>query len=166
VARFPHIFVPNERVISTLWQRHGNKNMPQERKRRVKSKVARSCVTNGKRLFLRVPGDNRSREARRFRDIFDQLCVDLGGFDLLSEFQIQLCRRAAMLSLRLEEMEAASMVGEQVDWVLYGQLTDRFNRVSQRLGVERIARDVTMRPSVKDYIEHINSEPDEATDVN
>src|SRR5262245_21371287 len=104
-------------------------------KRQPKSKLARSKVSNGTRMFLRVPGDNRASEARRFRDIFDQLCVDTWGWDTMSEAQIQLARRCALISIKCEQLEAESMVNDgRIDLELYGKLTDRLGRCLQRLG--------------------------------
>jgi hypothetical protein len=154
VVDFPLSFAPFESANASCGNDLATQNMPRERRRNTKAKVARARVSNGSKLFL--PGvDGRSAIARRTRDIFDQLCADLGGFDLLSEAQTQLCRRAAMISIRCEEMEAESVAGQRMDLELYGKLTDRLGRVLQRLGIERTPRDVT--PSVKDYVEHINA---------
>ena len=62
----------------------------------AKSKLATSRVTNGSKFLPDV--DGRSAIARRARDIFDAICLDLGGHDQLSEAQTQLVRRAAMIS--------------------------------------------------------------------
>jgi hypothetical protein len=106
------------------------------RKVGVKSKSNSSQVTNGAKLWL--PGvDGRSAVARRTRDIFDQLCSDLGGHDHLSEAQTQLCRRAAMISISCEQMEADSAAGQRIDLDLFGKLTDRLGRTLQRLGIKR-----------------------------
>jgi hypothetical protein len=121
----------------------------------AKSKLASSRVTNGSKLFL--PGvDGRSAIARRARDIFDAICLDLGGHDQLSEAQTQLVRRAAMISIECEQMEARSAAGEPIDLDLFGKLTDRLGRTLQRLGIKRVPRDVT--PSVADYVAHINAD--------
>ena len=122
----------------------------------VKSKHASSRVTNHSRLFL--PGvDGRSAIARRTRDIFDAICSDLGGIDLMSEAQLQLCRRAAMISIQCEEMEARGVLGERIDLELFGRLTDRLGRVLQRLGIKRVPRDVALTPSVFAYVEHVKT---------
>ena len=44
----------------------------------------RSRVGNGTDLFVE-PTDRRSAAARRFKDIFNQIMIDLGGNDSLSE---------------------------------------------------------------------------------
>jgi hypothetical protein len=54
----------------------------------------RSALTNGNRLFvLEGNADGRSASYRRFKDVLEQILADLGGPDILSEGQRQLCRR-------------------------------------------------------------------------
>ena len=112
--------------------------------------TARSRVTNGRKLFL--PGvDGRSALARRFRDIAASLVSDLGGPSHLSEAQMQLIRRCATMSANCELLEAKAASGEEIDLELHGKLTDRLGRALQRLGLRRVARDVT--PNLRDYME-------------
>jgi hypothetical protein len=70
----------------------------------LKRGKGRSRVTNGSKLL--PLSDGRSVTARRFRDLYDGICGDLGGVDQLSEGQRQLARRAAMLSSESERQEA------------------------------------------------------------
>jgi hypothetical protein len=95
--------------------------------------------------------DGRSAPARRFHDVLQQIVSDLGGADRLSEGQRQLCRRAATLSMTAEGMEVHAVTGQPFDVDLYGQLTDRLGRCFQRLGLERVSRDVT--PRLEDYLQ-------------
>jgi hypothetical protein len=98
----------------------------------------RSAISNGSKMFaLGSNADGRSAAARRFKDILQQILADLGGTDILSEGQRQLCRRAATLSIQAESMEADAIAGKPFDTDLYGQLTDRLGRCLQRLGLER-----------------------------
>ena len=101
----------------------------------------RSRVTNGSTLF---PGDvdGRSAEAKRFRDVLSEILSDLCGSDSLSEGQRQLSRRAALLSVRGEAMEAAAVMGEAFDLAAYGSLTDQLGRCFNRLGLKRVARQI------------------------
>src|SRR5215470_17734055 len=111
----------------------------------------RSRVTNGSKLLPLA--DGRSVTARRFRDLFEEICGDLGGVDLLSEGQKQLARRAAMLSAECERLEALAARDERPsreNWKedlahkfevdTYGKLCDRLGRLFDRLGLERRAR--------------------------
>jgi hypothetical protein len=111
----------------------------------------RSKVSNGTTLFAPDTTDGRSSAGRRFRDILDEIHSDLGGIDHLSEGQRQLCRRAVTLSMTAEGMEAHAVTGQPFDVDLYGQLTDRLGRCFQRLGLERVAHDVT--PRLEDYLQ-------------
>ncbi|MGB6711653.1 MAG: hypothetical protein WBE85_16235 [Methylocella sp.] len=112
----------------------------------------RSALTNGNRLFvLEGNADGRSASYRRFKDVLEQILADLGGADLLSEGQRQLCRRAATLSIMAESMECDAIGNKAFDVDLYGQLTDRLGRCLQRLGLERKSRDVT--PTLQSYLQ-------------
>ena len=114
----------------------------------------RSRVTNGSKLLPLA--DGRSVTARRFRDLFEDICADLGGVDILSEGQKQLARRAAMLSAEAERLEALAARNERpsreswkedlsnkFDVITYGVICDRLGRLFDRLGLERRARPVS-----------------------
>ena len=64
-------------------------------------------------MFL--DGEVRSKASRRFRDLFYAIASDLGGMEHLSTGQMQLARRAAMISVTCEEMEQASVSGKEFD---------------------------------------------------
>ena len=115
-----------------------------------RSRGNRAKVSNG-RLFNPVEVDGRSSSARRFHDVLLQITEDLGGDDYLSEGKRQLARRAAMLAMTAEGMEADAVAGKPFDVDLFGQLTDRLGRCLQRLGLERVARDAT--PKLADYLD-------------
>ncbi len=102
----------------------------------------RSRVTNGSSLFT-GDVDGRTASAKRFRDILAEIVSDLGGADHLSEGQRQLARRAAMMSVEAERQEAEAVAGGKLDPDSFGALADRLGRVFNRLGLKRVARDVT-----------------------
>lgn len=112
------------------------------------SKTTRSAIANGSRLHL-AEVDGRTAAARRFRDVLAEIVSDLGGADLLSEGQRQLARRAAMMSVECEALEAKSVAGEAIDLDQYGALADRIGRAFHRLGLKRVPRDV---PDLQTYI--------------
>jgi hypothetical protein len=101
----------------------------------------RSKVTDGRQLF--IEGDARVKVSRRFRDVLASIITDLGGVERLSEGQKQMARRCAMLSVECEKMESAAVAGLPFDVDRYGLLTDRLGRAFQRLGLRRVAHDVT-----------------------
>ncbi len=104
-------------------------------------KTTRSAIANGSRLHV-AEVDGRTAEARRFRDVLSEILSDLGGNEGLSEGQRQLSRRAAMLSVRGELMEAEAVKSGDMDLAAYGSLTDQLGRVFNRLGLRRVAKPV------------------------
>jgi hypothetical protein len=115
----------------------------------VRVKRLRSRVTNGRTLF--VEADARGPWARRWRDVLAEITNDLGGPDLLSEGQRQLARRIATLSIACEKMEGEAALGNDIDLVVYGTLTDRLGRALQRLGLRRQQRNITP-PSLRERL--------------
>jgi len=111
-------------------------------------KTTRSRVTNGSTLHAGEV-DGRSVEARRFRDLMAEIASDLGGSEGLSEAQRQLSRRAAMLSVQGEKMEADAIATGAIDLDAYGALADRLSRLFARLGVKRVVHEAI---DLKDYI--------------
>ena len=67
----------------------------------------------------------------------------------MSEAQRQLVRRAAMLSVQGEKMEADAIAGGAIDLDAYGALSDRLSRLFARIGVKRVAREAL---DLKSYI--------------
>ena len=72
--------------------------------RRNADQASIRAITNGSQL---LPGcDHRSSRMRRLRDLIGAHLADLGGRDLVSEAEFCLVRRAALLTLELELLEA------------------------------------------------------------
>ena len=102
---------------------------------------ARSAVTNHKDL---LPGlDGRSATARRFRDLVNAFVADMGGLDRCSEVRLGLVRRLAATTVQAEMLEARMVNGEAIDIATLCTLASTTVRISQRLGLERRARDVS-----------------------
>jgi hypothetical protein len=123
-----------------------------------KPAATRSRVTNGADV---LPGvDLRSATARRYRDLYEAMCVDQGGIERLSQARLQLIRRFAAASVLAEAMEARLAAGLPVDVTEFSTLASTAVRIAQRIGLDRRARNVT--PSLQDYIEGratIDAEP-------
>jgi hypothetical protein len=115
----------------------------------------RSNAANGRLLPMT---DGRSATARRFKVLVEDIALDLGGKDRLSEAQRQLIRRAAMLSAECERQEAMAARGEaEFNCELYGTMCDRLGRLFGRLGLERVARDISPTPA--DYLQAKAEQP-------
>jgi hypothetical protein len=103
-------------------------------------KQHRSRVSNGAKLLPLT--DGRSASFRRYRDLFEDICADLGGIDHLSTGEQQLARRAAKLSAECERLEALSYRDpESFDVNAYGMICDRLGRLFGRLGLKRAMHD-------------------------
>jgi hypothetical protein len=130
-----------------------------ERKRPALSVTrVRSALTNGTSLFL-GDIDQRGSWVRRLRDLQRQHEEDLGGRDGLSEGQMTILQRIAMLELQLELMESrfAANDGEASNKALetYQRVTNTLRRSLESLGLHkgRVARNVTP-PTVEAYVQH------------
>ena len=114
------------------------------------AKVARnrSRISNGREI---LPGvDQRLAIARRYRDLVAQIAIDQGGPDRCSETRMQLIRRFASGAVLAEALEARLVKGEQVDIAEHALLSSTLVRLAQRIGINRVARDVT--PTLGDYL--------------
>jgi hypothetical protein len=105
----------------------------------------RSRVTNGKTLFA-DGGDMRTPWARRLRDLWEAHVADLGGIDATSEAERSIARRAAVLTVELERMEAAFAVSDSTpeQLTLYQMAANSLRRMLESLGLKRRPRDVTL----------------------
>ncbi len=110
--------------------------------------TARSRVSNGRDWLAGV--DQRSSIARRYRDLVGQIAIDQGGADRCSEIRMQLIRRFASGAVLAEELEARLARGEPVDIAEHALLSSTLVRLAQRIGINRVAKDLT--PSLGDYL--------------
>lgn len=108
----------------------------------------RSAIVNGSTLL--PSEDGRSAWVRLVRDTRSALVTHCGGEDLISETQRLSARRVSFLEAELVSIEdrLAKMRAEGVEppdalLELYGRLSDRQRRLSEPLGWQRVARDVT-----------------------
>jgi hypothetical protein len=100
----------------------------------------RARVTNHRDA---LPGlDGRSASARRYRDFINSFITDLGGLDAISEIKLGLLRRLAATTIQAELVEARMVNGEQIDVAVLCTLASVTVRLSQRLGLERVARPI------------------------
>jgi len=115
---------------------------------RPKKRRPRSAITSGRRLF--IEGDPSSPWSRRYHDLVQGHCNDLGGRDLLSEAQLSLIRRASALAVELESMEARMSRGEQVNLDSFGRAAGHLRRILESLGLKRQPRTVlTLREQLE-----------------
>ena len=104
----------------------------------------RSRVSNGKVL---IPGlDQRSPWIRRCRDIISDHTSDLGGTDNCSAAERSIVRRASVMTVELELLEARFALAGQAsanDLDLYQRTAANLRRLLEAVGIQRRPRDVT-----------------------
>lgn len=111
----------------------------------------RSRVTNHSDL---LPGlDGRTAAARRFRDLVCAYIADQGGIDRCSEIKLGLLRRLAATTVQSEIIEARMVNGEAVDISTLCTLASTTVRIAQRLGIERVPKNVT--PTLNEYLDGV-----------
>jgi hypothetical protein len=98
----------------------------------------RNAVTNGSRLHRRGI-DGRTRDARRFRDLFESFVEGLGGETKLSEAERALARTAASLAVKSEAMQAEVAAGGEVDSEQLVRVSNSLARVLGKLGIKKQA---------------------------
>jgi hypothetical protein len=108
----------------------------------------RSAVSNGTDTLPDV--DGRTIIARRYRDITRAILVDQGGVEHCSESRQQLIRRFAAAAVLAEQLESRLANGEQIDIQEHATLSSTLVRLAARIGIDRVARDVT--PSLAEYL--------------
>jgi hypothetical protein len=120
----------------------------------------RSAVTSGRKLL--IGGDPNGAWSRRLQDLVHLHLSDLGGSTAVSEAESSLVRRAAVLTLELERLEARFSATDDpspdsID--LYQRLTNTLRRVLEVLaaGLSRRPRDVSEHPTYM-AIEYENTE--------
>jgi hypothetical protein len=108
----------------------------------------RSAIANGNGL---LPGiDGRCAVARRFKDIASALIADQGGEDRCSESRKQYVRRFAAAACLAELLEAQLARGEEIDITKHALLCSTMVRVGNKIGVDRVPRDVS--PTLSEHL--------------
>jgi hypothetical protein len=98
---------------------------------------------------------------RRYRDIA-ALVSDQGGSSQLSEARLQLIRRFAAAAVLAEQLESKLANGEEIDIAQHALLCSTLTRLSQRIGINRIPRDVM---SLDSYLAQTQSEAQVETEM-
>jgi hypothetical protein len=111
----------------------------------------RSRITNGSAL---LPGvDGRSAWIRRCKDIITQHVSDLGGETNTSAAERSIIRRASVMTVELEQLEAKFALAGQAnasDLDLYVRASGNLRRLLEAVGLQRRARDIS--PTLSDIL--------------
>ena len=107
------------------------------------------------RLLVRENLDGRTKARRQFDAIATGIAADLGGEDRLSTVQKHLVEAFAGAAIHVHDLNARLLLGEQVDIVEHSQAISTMVRVASRIGLDRLARDVS--PSIADITAEIEA---------
>jgi hypothetical protein len=100
--------------------------------------------------LLVVRGMNgNSVSARQYREIVLALADEAGGLDKLNTPTMASIRRAANMTLTLEDMTTKAVAGEDVDLEQLTRFSNVLGRELQRLGIKRSA---SPAPTIADYL--------------
>lgn len=132
------------------------------RGRFVKQSGSRAALTSAKLTYGKhlLPGiDGRSLPYQRYRAIVSALAVDAGGVEQVGAVKAQLIRRFAAASVLSEQLDARIANGEQVDIAEFSALSSTLVRLAQRIGIDRVAKDVSgFGDRMLEYHEQIRQE--------
>jgi hypothetical protein len=107
----------------------------------------RSRITNGSAL---LPGvDGRGPWVRRCKDVIALHLSDMGGEDNTSVAERSIIRRASVMTVELERLEAKFALADEAsieDLHLYQRMTNTLRRALESVGLQRRSRDVTPNP--------------------
>jgi hypothetical protein len=118
---------------------------PGRRRRRRKKDFA--SIAKRKRFAIDaqtlIDADGRLRVVRRLKDIASQIVnSDQGGADRCSEVKLQLIRRFSTCCVLAETEEAKLARGEELDVERFAVITSVLCRLSNRIGLTRVPKQI------------------------
>jgi hypothetical protein len=92
-------------------------------------------------------------------DILDGHVADLGGHDNVSLAELSILRRAAVITIELERLEARFSQGEPTgaDLDLYQRASGNLRRLLESVGLQRRAKDMSY--TIDDLARELNAQP-------
>jgi hypothetical protein len=97
--------------------------------------TVRSAISND---LLALRGiDGRGAVARRYRDVVIALADDVGGVDRLSEPQKIMIRTAAMMTVKIEDVQSRIVAGQDIDVEQLTRMGNVLARTLQLIGITK-----------------------------
>jgi hypothetical protein len=118
-------------------------SLDQRQKKRPKDQIpaaTRAAVAKDTAALFET--DGRLRVARRFAAIARAIVRDRGGADVCSEAQRQLIKRFAAAAVLAEVIEGKLARGEPIDLAQHALLCSTLVRLSQRIGISRVPKQI------------------------
>jgi hypothetical protein len=132
---------------------------------RPQKDALKSRITNGSTL---LPGvDGRSAWVRRCKDVICAHVADLGGINNCSAAEYSIVRRASVMTVELERLEAKFAKAGEADaneLDQYARVAANLRRLLEAVGLQRRPREVTV-PSLAEIATEIEAEKRSAEGV-
>jgi hypothetical protein len=116
------------------------------RRKKVSAESAVVATGNGHgkvRLLVREQIDGRTKARRQFDAIAEGITEDLGGEGRLSTVQRTLVEAFAGAAVHVHDLNARLLLGQEIDITAHASAISTMVRIASRIGVHRLARDVT-----------------------
>jgi hypothetical protein len=114
----------------------------------------RRHIATRPQLLDRSQLDGRTNAAKIYDRLVANIQNDLGGREALSTVKAALVEAFAGAYVTVNNLNTRMLLGQAIDLGQHAQAVSAMVRVASRLGIERVARNIT--PSVRDYIASIN----------
>jgi len=98
------------------------------------------------RLLTRGNLDKRTRAHRQFDAIAEGIAQDLGGGGHFSTVRRHLIEVFAGIAVHVHDLNARLLLGQEIDITVHASAVSTMVRVASRIGVHRMARDITPDP--------------------
>ena len=103
-------------------------------------------------LLTRSQLDGRTKARKQFDAIAFGITADLGGEEALTTVQRHLVEAFAGAAVTVNDLNARLLLGGKVDLVEHSQAISILVRIATRLGLKRVAKDVS--PSLGQILQH------------
>lgn len=121
---------------------------------------SRSALTNANRLIL-GDVDGRTALSRRYRDVRDQILLDLGGMDSVPAMKYAVVEQAAALTIMAEEQVGYKLSEDQrYDHKIHMDLIKQLGPVARILGIRRVPKNVSPASEIVDLEDYVKSRGD------
>jgi hypothetical protein len=110
-------------------------------------------------LLTRSQLDGRTKARKQFDAIASGIITDLGGEEALTTVQRHLVEAFAGAAVTVNDLNARLLLGGKVDLVEHSQAISILVRIATRLGLKRVAKDVS--PSLGQILQHTPSNGNE-----
>ena len=121
---------------------------------------SRSALTNANALIL-GDVDGRTALSRRYRDVRDQILLDLGGIDSVPAMKYAVVEQAASITIMAEEQVGYKLGGDKrYDHKIHMNLVKQLVPLARILGIRRIPKSISGSSDIVDLEDYVRSRSD------